>query len=258
MTITQDSSAPLVVVVGATGRQGGSVVNALSESDKAYRIRALTRDASKPAATALAERGIAIFAVTIVVENKEKVFEAFEGGDYAFLVTDFFAHMDVNRETAEGKLLVDAAKAGGAKGIVWSGLPNATKLSGGKYTHVYQFDGKARVTEYGLTCGVPFVDVQGGSYADNFLRPPAAPTKQADGSFAIMWPVKPETLVPIVDIVADYGMFVQQVLEMPVFPDGQEFLAYGENIPIADVATQLGQGACRALRGNLSLTEGIL
>ncbi|KAJ7256263.1 hypothetical protein C8J57DRAFT_1505493 [Mycena rebaudengoi] len=37
MTITQDPSAPLVAVVGATGVQGGSVVKALAASHRLYR-----------------------------------------------------------------------------------------------------------------------------------------------------------------------------------------------------------------------------
>ncbi|KAJ7741791.1 hypothetical protein DFH07DRAFT_964842 [Mycena maculata] len=60
MTISQleDPSAPLVAVAGATGNQGGSVMHALAESDRAYRIRGFTRDPSKPAAQALIAKGV--------------------------------------------------------------------------------------------------------------------------------------------------------------------------------------------------------
>lgn len=85
MTITKDSSAPLIAVVGATGTQGGSVVKALSESAKPYRIRAFTRDATKPAAQALAELGAEVVQVNLIVENRDEVFKAFVGADYAFV-----------------------------------------------------------------------------------------------------------------------------------------------------------------------------
>jgi hypothetical protein len=143
----------------------------------------------------------------------------------------------------EGKLLIDAAKAGGVSGIVWSGLPSATKLSGGKYPHVWHFDGKAAVTEYGRQAGVPFVDVQAGAFGSNYLTPRFAPAKQADGSFLLARPVKPTTAMPFIDAEHDYGIFVRHVLEMPVFPNGSELLAYGENITMEDLTAQWSQGA---------------
>jgi uncharacterized protein YbjT (DUF2867 family) len=85
MTITQDNSAPLIAVVGATGAQGGSVVRALAESDKSYRVRGFTRDATKPAALELSKLGVAVFVVSLVVENKEEMYKAFVGADFAFV-----------------------------------------------------------------------------------------------------------------------------------------------------------------------------
>jgi uncharacterized protein YbjT (DUF2867 family) len=85
MTITKAQSTPLIAVVGATGVQGGSVIKALSESDKPYRIRGFTRDVAKPAAEALKKRGVELVAVNLVLENKEEVYKAFVGADYAFV-----------------------------------------------------------------------------------------------------------------------------------------------------------------------------
>ena len=85
MTISQAVSAPLVAVVGATGIQGGSVIKALSESDKSYRIRGFTRDVTKAASEALQQQGVEMVAVNLVVENKEEVYKAFAGADYAFV-----------------------------------------------------------------------------------------------------------------------------------------------------------------------------
>ncbi|KAJ7642443.1 NAD(P)-binding protein [Mycena polygramma] len=241
MTITEDSSAPLVAVVGATGIQGGSVINALAESDKPYRVRGFTRDAAKPAAQSLSARGVEVVVISLVVENKAEVFKAFAGAYFAFLVTNFWEHLNKERETNEGKLLVDAAKAAGVSRVVWSGLPFTSKVTGGKYVNVHHFDSKALVSEYGRTAGVPFVEVQAGFYATNFFTTPNFLMKQEDGSFAMVWPIKAETVIPVIDAVGDYGLFVREVLERPAFPDGGEILAYSERISLGDMAKQLAK-----------------
>ena len=85
MTISQKPSELLVVVVGATGTQGGSVIKALIESDKPYRLRGLTRDTSKPAARKLVDQGVEMVGVTIGTDNAERVHQAFEGANIAFV-----------------------------------------------------------------------------------------------------------------------------------------------------------------------------
>ncbi|KAJ7185111.1 NAD(P)-binding protein [Mycena haematopus] len=241
MTITRSESAPLVAVVGATGLQGGSVIKALSESDKPYRIRGFTRDPTKPAAETLKKKGVEMVAVDLVLENKEEVFKAFTGADYAFLVTNFWEHMNVQKEISEGTMLVDAAKAAGVKGIIWSGLVSAKKMSGGKYTAVQQFDGKALVTEHGRASGVPFVTVQAGLYASSYLNNPLMLARQPDGTHAIQWVVGPKTVVPIIDMQNDYGLYVRRVLETPVFSDGLDVYTGGEEITGEEMARQLSE-----------------
>lgn len=113
MTISQDPQAPLVVVCGATGIQGGSVIDALAESDRGYRLRGLTRDASKPIAQALARRGVEVIQVDLSVENEPMVVKAFQGANISFVrsilrissisiwlsqvVTNFWEHQDKAR-----------------------------------------------------------------------------------------------------------------------------------------------------------------
>lgn len=57
----------LLTVFGATGKQGGSIIEAvLSDATlrEEFTIRGVTRDASKPAAQALAARGIEVVTVS--------------------------------------------------------------------------------------------------------------------------------------------------------------------------------------------------
>lgn len=85
MAISQNPADPLVVVVGATGTQGSSVIKNLAESDKVYRIRGFTRDVYKEGAIALSGQGAELVAAEPVVENKDHIFKAFEGATYAFV-----------------------------------------------------------------------------------------------------------------------------------------------------------------------------
>ncbi|KAK7038634.1 NAD(P)-binding protein [Favolaschia claudopus] len=241
MTISQDSFAPLVAVVGATGVQGGSVIKALLESRKPYRIRAFTRDQTKPAAQTLAAQGVEVVNLSIGLGNKKDVVNAFTGADVVFLVTNFFEHLDADRETAEGKMMIDAAKSAGVTRIIWSGLPNCARISNGKYTHAVHFDGKAVVSEYGRQCGVPFVDVQCGYYANDMLSPKRSPIqRKEDGSFAMIVPVDPKTVLPVIDAVGDYGLYVRQVIEASIFPNGEEFRT-GEYLTLREIAAQVSQ-----------------
>lgn len=154
MTITSSTSAPLIVVVGSTGTQGGSVVKALAASTKSYRVRAITRDTSKPAAQALVALDSEVVAADTTVP--EDLAKAFEGADLAFLFTTSEYTVLNAAETVrtlvkvqllltnlltavrpqeynKGKLQVDAAKAAGISTILLSSEPNLAKLSGGKF-----------------------------------------------------------------------------------------------------------------------------
>ena len=58
----------LITVFGATGNQGGSVVRAIQDDatlSKEFKIRAVTRDVSKPAAKALASKDVEVVAVSL-------------------------------------------------------------------------------------------------------------------------------------------------------------------------------------------------
>jgi len=235
MTIV-DSSAPLVVVVGATGNQGGSVVKALSESSAQYRIRGLSRDASKPAAKQLSEQGVEM--VSANIEDRSAIDEAFKGADIVFAVTDFWAHLNKEKEVNDGKRLVDAAKAAGVDLFVYSGLPSFSKISSGKYTHVDHFDGKADVTQYALsTFGKDhFKSVQAASYMQNFSSL-LAPRKTEHG-YIMAYPAPVEGKIGLIDLNGDYGLFVVAAIEhrketdteIPACADEPTFVEAGKTI----------------------------
>jgi len=244
MTITQDTSAPLIAVVGATGLQGGSVVLALAESDRPYRIRGLTRDSTKEAAKKLAEKGVEIVQINLSADNKEGAIKAFEGATYVFAVTNFWEHLNMQREIDEGKMIVDAALAANIKLFIWSSLTGYTELSNGKLTNVQHCDSKAAITHHAEKVGIPFTQVQAGMYMQNFSGNVSAPRKQPDGSFVVALPIPPETLLPLVDIVNDYGLWVREAIESPRVQqseNGAVVSAIGHPLAAAEVVKQLAE-----------------
>lgn len=106
---------PNILIVGATGQQGGGVVDALlatkTHNDEIY---ALSRNKSSPAARALTARGVHI--VEGDLEDKASLERALYGCNSAYLVTDFRGSRDVRGEIEQGRNFVDAARTTGKKG----------------------------------------------------------------------------------------------------------------------------------------------
>lgn len=141
-------------------------------------------------------------------------------------------------------MMIDAAHAAvpGIKLVVWSGLPSYTDISGGKYVHVDHFDGKAEVTKYARTLGVPFTNVPAGLYMQNYSSQPGQIVKQDDdGTYVIAGPGAPDSVVPLIDITSDYGLFVREAIESPHYGPGSEIHTCGDLISWVDMAKQLSE-----------------
>jgi uncharacterized protein YbjT (DUF2867 family) len=69
-------SKPVIVVVGGTGAQGGSVVRALLKDGK-YRVKAITRDSTSDKAKQLTAQGVEVIKASI--DDKAAMTKACEG-----------------------------------------------------------------------------------------------------------------------------------------------------------------------------------
>jgi len=217
-------------------------VRALAESDKPYRIRGLTRDVTKAAARQFAAEGVEMVAISLTSDNMAAVCQVFTGADIVFVVTNYWEHLDVNREVAEGKMLIDAAKAVGVGLFVWSGLESVIKVTDGKYPNVHHFNGKGEITEYGRRSGLGFVNIQAGWYATNFANLEGMkPKRVEDGTYVLALPVGPQTVLPVIDTAHDYGLFVREAIESPFFGAGSEVLSSGEIVTVGDMISQLAE-----------------
>src|SRR5882724_8524043 len=167
----QGTSRKLIAVVGATGLQGGGVVRALQARSQ-FKLRALTRDPDK-------HRNLAEEVVAADLNRPETLEAAFKAAHGVFLVTNFWEQGadEVKQATAA----VRAAKQAGVQHFVWSTLPDAEAISGGKL-HVPHFTGKAKVDRIVSDAGFAHHTFVIAPFFYQNLAGLLAPQKQEDGT----------------------------------------------------------------------------
>ncbi|KPM43965.1 hypothetical protein AK830_g2627 [Neonectria ditissima] len=240
------SSSKLIVVLGATGNQGGSVVSSFLD-DPGWQVRAVTRNTSSPKAQALAKRGAEVIQADI--SDPSTLPAAFKGAEAIFAVSDFWglygdpANKDKakpgqplnvwarDQETQQLKNVIDAAaKVPTLERFILSSLSNATKWSKGKYTHVYHFDSKANAVDYGKSqhpdLWAKTSIYQAGFFLNNFVTDPfGQPVKNADGVVQFIQPVNPGIELPLLAAEEDSGPLVKALVQEE---PGKNLIGYRE------------------------------
>jgi uncharacterized protein YbjT (DUF2867 family) len=115
----------IVLVAGATGRQGGAVVRHMLP--KAWRLRALTRNPKSYAARQLAEKGVELAEGDM--DDPASLERAARGVYGIYSVQDFWT-VGARREVQQGKNLADVAKKAGVEHFVYSSVGGAERNTG--------------------------------------------------------------------------------------------------------------------------------
>jgi uncharacterized protein YbjT (DUF2867 family) len=209
-------ASKIIAVVGATGAQGGGLCDAiLSDPNGGFACRAITRDPSKERARALAARGADV--VRADIDDVDSLRAAFAGAYGIYCVTNFWEHFSAEKEKQQAKNLADAARASGAKHVIWSTLEDTRALMSPDDTRmpmlqahyrVPHFDAKAEADAY--FSGVPTTFLVTSFYWDNLYAFGVAPRKGTDGSYSWALPMSDKRLAGIAaeDIgKVAYGIF---------------------------------------------------
>ncbi|KAG0043001.1 hypothetical protein BGZ83_011949 [Gryganskiella cystojenkinii] len=215
----------ILVVFGATGLQGGSVANYVLQDvqlSKEYKVRAVTRDPSQPAAQDLQNRGAEV--VKGDMTDSESIKHAVQGAHTVFGVNPVYDNEVRSREIAHGKAMADEAVAAGAQYFIFSTSQNTSKISGGKYTGIDHFDAKAEVEEYIRTLPIKSAFFAPGAYMENFASI-MAPQPVGDGTYTISNVVSPQTKMPLIAVASDSGKYVGAILAEPDKYEGKVFSA---------------------------------
>jgi uncharacterized protein YbjT (DUF2867 family) len=140
-----DKEKDAILVVGATGQQGGAVAKELAA--KGYRVRGMTRDASSDKARALSSIGVT--PVEGNLDDDASLARALRGAWGVFGVQNTWT-AGVEGEEEEGKRLVAAARAAGVKHYVYTSVASAHRGTG-----IPHFENKWRVEGALRAAGFP-------------------------------------------------------------------------------------------------------
>lgn len=208
----------IIVVVGATGSQGGGLVRAiLNDTAGDFTVRAITRDIHSDSAKELAGLGAEVVAADL--DDAESLQEAFKDAYGAFCVTFFWNHFSPEKENNHAMLMAEAAKQANVKHVIWSTLEDTrrwiplnddrmpTLMGNYKVPHL---DAKGESDRYFINAGVPTTFLLTSFFWDNMIHFGMGPKRGEDGKLAITLPLGDSKLAGIAaeDIgKCAYGIF---------------------------------------------------
>lgn len=237
----------IIVVLGATGAQGGGLVRAIQKDKNGeFTARAVTRDPNSDKAKALKALGAEV--VQGDVDSPESLKKAFSGAYGAYCVTFYWAHMVPEKELAEAKNMSEAAKDAGLQHIIWSTLED-TRLwvpleseemptLMGKYK-VPHFDAKGESNKFFTNAGLPVTFMAASFYWENMIYFGLNPKKADDNKFALVLPMGNKKLAGIA--TEDIGKCAYGVFKKGKEYIGKSIGVAGDHLKVKDMAEKMSK-----------------
>lgn len=214
-----------VLVIGATGRQGGATARFLIEVGEP--VRALVRDADSDRARQLDSAGCRL--VTGDLDDKDSLERAVHGVDRLFLALPLTRPEE---EECWGRAVIDTAAAAGVGHLVYS-----TALDTGQETGVGHFDSKYRLRRHLAGSSLGHTVLEPGGFMENLLF---ERTWQGLSRGRLVTPWRADTVQPLV-AVDDIGRFAAACLCAERSPTGRVLPVYSECLSAADQARIVGE-----------------
>ncbi|MGW7528459.1 NmrA/HSCARG family protein [Streptomyces sp. NPDC054783] len=229
-----------ILVLGATGGQGGAVADALLGRDA--RLRALVRDPQRGAARELARRGVEVVAGSL--SDRTSLAAAMSGVAGVFALTTPF-EAGVEAEVAQGRAILAAAGEKQVPHLVFSSVAGADQNSG-----VPHFDSKARIEAELVSGEVPYTILGPTYFFDNAL---GGAERIRNGVLDL--PLPPDR--PLQQLARpDLGAFAAEVLLNPAPYVGRRIELAGDAPTPAQMASTLAAVLGREVRHEyVPLTE---
>jgi uncharacterized protein YbjT (DUF2867 family) len=190
-----------IAVFGATGQQGGAVVDALLA--RGARVRALVRTPESDRAQALAARGVELS--TVRIDDPASTVAALEAVDaFSFMTPEANSTEEIEEEVRVGTALVDAAAAARVPHVVFNSVFGADRETG-----VPHHDSKHRIEEYLKLSGLRATMVRPTAFMENFATV-MAPSLE-DGTIVLRLPLPDDVALKMISI-KDVGRVAAAIL----------------------------------------------
>ena len=198
-SVANINSEKLILVSGATGRQGGAAARELLS--RGYRVRGLTRNPESERAQQLARLGVEM--VKGDFNDINSLNKATQGVYGVFSVQDFWEH-GKQAEITQGINFADAAKQAEVTHFVYSSVASADKNTG-----IPHFDSKYEIEKHIQSIQLPYTIIRPVSFMENWEY------SRADIENGVIYgPQSAETLHQHIS-VKDIGRFAAEAFDNP-------------------------------------------
>lgn len=217
------NSDKIMLVTGATGQQGGATAHHLL--GKGWRVRALTRDTSKPSAQALAQAGADV--VSADNEDRASLEAAVKEVYGVFSFQNFWLpNVGAEGEVRQGKLIADVAKTAGVQHFVYTSVGGAERNSG-----IPHFESKWQIEQHIRALNLPATILRPVAFMDNYNQMRPAILNGTFPSFGL----RPDKTLQII-AADDIGALVALAFEKPSEYLGKAIEIAGDELTEAQLA----------------------
>ena len=213
-----------VLVTGATGNQGGAVIDHLLSAGD-FDVYGLTRDATSDAARTLADRGVEMVEGDLYDTDSMRPHVA--GMDAVFAVTNFWTE-GYDRQVEQGENIVDVAAEADVDQFVFSGVGSHHRETG-----VPHFDSAWEIEQHARNRDLPLTVLQPVFFFQNFE---AFAEDILEGTIAL--PLAEDVSLQMVD-VEDVGRAAAVALAEPETFVGERFEVAGDELTLSETAEVL-------------------
>lgn len=216
-----------VLVLGATGNQGGAVANKLLADG--WSVRAISRRPNQQAAQKLQKKGVTV--VKANMDDRQSLLEAMQGVYGVYSVQPLYPSEEQKDEIQHGKTVADVAKQVGVSHFVYSSVGGAERESG-----VPHFETKWQVEKYVRAIGLPYTILRPAFFMENFL----GFVQVHDQKLTVPGFMNVQTKLQMIS-VQDIGAFAATAFNHPEEYKGKAIEIAGDEVTLSEAAKVFGQ-----------------
>ena len=229
------ADSKIVLVTGATGRQGGATARELSS--RGWTVHALVRDPDRPEAQALRRHGVTL--VRGDLEDPAGLDAALRGVYGVYSVQTFTGPDGLAGEVRQGKAVAHAAIRAGVAHFVYGSVGGSDRSSG-----VAHFETKGEVEKHIAALGLPATVLRPTFFISNFegMGP-----QWVDGELVLTLALEPRTKLQMI-APEDIGVFAADAFDAPADHIGRGIEIAGDELAGAQMAEIFTRTAGRPVR----------